>query len=275
MMTCRNNIFFYAIVLFLNCFNNIVFAEEIYAAEATPPAHVISYNLGLYSMYVYRGMTQTGNKPALQGGADYSHESGVYLGVWGSNITWLKDNGAYTDSLVEIDYYGGYTNSIGESDFDYNLGIAHFNYPGKEQAGSGFVTPNTTEITGTLIYKWLAGVLHYTVSQHDSQIPNARGSGYSELNADIPILETGFTANLHAGYQYYAGSSTCPSGGTSNRACYNYADGKVGLTKSFGNGVIAGGYYTFTNAKPINYLIDNENIGRNLFVMFVQKTWGD
>ena len=64
----------------------------VFAADAAPaPDLTVAYNVGLYSQYIFRGLTQTDRKPALQGGVDLTHSSGFYLGAWGSNISWLRD----------------------------------------------------------------------------------------------------------------------------------------------------------------------------------------
>jgi uncharacterized protein (TIGR02001 family) len=64
----------------------------VFAAEAAPASDLtVAYNVGLYSQYIFRGLTQTDRKPALQGGVDLTHSSGFYLGAWGSNISWLKE----------------------------------------------------------------------------------------------------------------------------------------------------------------------------------------
>ena len=53
------------------------------AAPAAPSsAHTFSANLGVFSQYIFRGLTQTDRKPALQGGLYYSHSSGFYIGTW-------------------------------------------------------------------------------------------------------------------------------------------------------------------------------------------------
>ncbi len=58
--------------------------------------------------YIFRGISQTAGKPAVQGGFDYTHSSGFYLGTWASNVSWLEDFGAYSRSSLEWDFYGGY-----------------------------------------------------------------------------------------------------------------------------------------------------------------------
>nr|WP_252865897.1 TorF family putative porin [Polynucleobacter paneuropaeus] len=63
------------------------FAEDAPAPEVSP----ITANVTVASNYIYRGLTQTNNKPAIQGGFDYAHESGFYVGNWNSSITWISD----------------------------------------------------------------------------------------------------------------------------------------------------------------------------------------
>jgi len=64
------------------------------AADAKPvDPYTLTANVGVYSQYIFRGLTQTDTRPAFQGGFDFAHESGFYLGTWGSNISWLQDSG--------------------------------------------------------------------------------------------------------------------------------------------------------------------------------------
>src|SRR5262249_51186548 len=49
-------------------------------------------NLALTSDYIFRGQSQTGHNPAAQGEIDYTHPSGIYLGVWGSNVKFQDAN---------------------------------------------------------------------------------------------------------------------------------------------------------------------------------------
>ena len=64
------------------------FAAPGFAEEAAPtPEHTLTGNVGLFSSYRFRGIDQTFGKPALQGGFDYTHSSGVYVGNWNSNVS--------------------------------------------------------------------------------------------------------------------------------------------------------------------------------------------
>ena len=90
----------------------------IVAEEASP--HSLSANVAMTTDYIWRGISQTDNGPAIQGGIDYAHSSGFYLGTWASNV----DFGTGDDSNIEIDVYGGYGNEVGG--LSYDVGIIHY-----------------------------------------------------------------------------------------------------------------------------------------------------
>ncbi len=69
-------------------------APAVSSAEEAKSPYTFTGNVGLFSQYIFRGLTQTNREPAVQGGFDFSHESGFYLGNWNSNISWLTDSGA-------------------------------------------------------------------------------------------------------------------------------------------------------------------------------------
>lgn len=73
--------------------------------------------------YVFRGISQTQNDPALQGSFDVSHSSGLYAGAWASNV----DFNDPTDTNIEIDLYAGFTNEIDK--FSYDVGVIYYLYP--------------------------------------------------------------------------------------------------------------------------------------------------
>jgi len=85
-------------------------------APATSP---ITANVTVVNDYRYRGMTQSNYKPAIQGGFDYAHESGFYIGNWNSSISWISDGypanttpgNTTTQSVsapLEMDFYAGF-----------------------------------------------------------------------------------------------------------------------------------------------------------------------
>jgi uncharacterized protein (TIGR02001 family) len=250
-----------------------VFAEEAAApaAAAPAPAYTISYNVGLYSQYVFRGLTQTSEKPAIQGGVDYSHASGFYAGAWASNVSWLEDGGYYDSSSLELDLYGGFRNTIGESGLGYDVGVLQYIYPGNRISVAGAAKAETTEIYGALSYKWLQAKVSYVVSKDAFGNEDGQGTYYAELNANIPVADTGITANLHIGRQEYDGQNVLGS----NDDNYTYTDWKIGATKSWANGVNLGAYYTDVDAKnKLGYAAyAGGPIDDSTFTVFVQKTF--
>jgi len=264
--------------------------EEKGTAPATAPAaepaspHTFSYNVGLYSQYIFRGLTQTARRPALQGGVDYSHSSGFYAGTWGSNISWLQDSKNFDRSSLEWDIYGGFRNTFGETGIGYDIGLLNYVYPGTKTGrkgdgsgfgndNAGFDDPYTLELYAALSYKWMQAKVSYGLTDIFG-VKNSDGSYYAELNANYPIGDTGFTVNAHVGRQEYDGKVN--SIGIDNKKLYSYTDWKLGLTKSWNNGVNVGGYWTDTNAKDAGYGNDYyqvNNIGDSTFTAFVQKTF--
>ena len=89
---------------------------------ATSVSAEISGNVTLVSDYSFRGISQTGEKGAIQGGFDYAAESGFYAGVWASNVEFG------TESSTEMDYYFGYAGAVG--DLGYDVGYIYFDYEG-------------------------------------------------------------------------------------------------------------------------------------------------
>lgn len=86
----------------------------------------ISANLAITSNYVWRGMTQTANSPAVQGGVDLDYK-GFYLGTWGSNVEYGD-----TNNNLEADFYGGYKNEIAGIGFD--IGYIYYSFPNESDA---------------------------------------------------------------------------------------------------------------------------------------------
>lgn len=94
----------------------------------------LSANLGLTSDYIWRGISQTLGDPAVQGGVDYSHDSGVYLGVWASNVDFFSNNAPDStpddddEAEIELDLYVGLA---GEFDvgIGWDVGVIQYRYP--------------------------------------------------------------------------------------------------------------------------------------------------
>jgi uncharacterized protein (TIGR02001 family) len=222
------------------------FSIPAIAIAADAPAagpHTFTGNVALTSEYLYRGIAQTRGKPALQGGFDYSHASGLYAGVWGSTISWIGDAVPGASASLEIDLYGGYKGTIA-GDLGYDVGVLTYVYPGsgKTVAGLQELKQDTTEVYGALSWKWLT--LKYSRSTTalfgwakfgQPLTEKTTGSGYLELNAAYD-LGNGWGVTGHVGDQRVKGNGPA-----------SYTDYKIGVTKDAGFGVFGLAYST-TNA---------------------------
>jgi uncharacterized protein (TIGR02001 family) len=111
-----------------------------------------SFNIGITSDYVFRGVSQSDNDPAVQGGADISWGI-LYAGVWASMV----DFNDAPPANAEVDWYGGikptWNSPFGTINMDF--GVIYYTYPG---ANPGFVPglgdPNYVELKAG--YSWSA-----------------------------------------------------------------------------------------------------------------------
>lgn len=116
-------------------------------AQATAPApeYTLGYNVGVVTDYRYRGISQSRLDPALQGGIDFSHKSGFYVGAWASTIKWIKDAGASKGSM-ELDLYAGYKGEIAK-DLGFDVGYLRYEYPSNKLKDVTGANANTDELT--------------------------------------------------------------------------------------------------------------------------------
>lgn len=234
--------------------------EGIHVIPAS--AHTVTANVGLVSNYVYRGITQTVGKPAVQGGFDYAHSSGLYAGVWGSNVSWITGSGATGDASLELDTYFGFKNSFAE-DFSYDVGYVRYNYLGTYTPPATYAKADTEEIYGALGYKWVTAKYSYSLGKFLT-VPGASGTNYVELNANYPVSDTGFTLGAHIGKQTYKGTfSNALAAANLTPTCTDY---KLSVTKDF-SGYVVGLAYTNTNARSGGYYTYTSTSG-------VVRDWG-
>jgi len=215
-----------------------ILASAQTAAPQSP--HSFTGNVTIASEYLFRGIAQTRGKPALQGGFDYAHSSGLYAGVWGSNISWISDGVPGASVSLEIDVYGGYKGTI-TGDLGFDVGVLTYNYPGSGKP-TGANKPETTEIYAGLSYKWLTAKYSVTTGSlfgwNKTGDPTAKtkGSGYLDLTGTFDV-GSGLSLVAHVGHQSVKG-----------RGSASYTDYKIGLNKEFGFGTV-GVAYSDTNAK--------------------------
>ena len=174
-----------------------------------------TFNVGAVTDYRYRGISQTRVKPALQGGVDYSHPSGLYLGAWASTIKWIKDVGG--DSSVEIDLYGGYKGEIAKG-LAYDVGVLAYVYPSNKLSPSA----NTTEIYGAVTYGPVTAKYSHSVTDTFANT-DSKNSNYLDLSATFEVTD-GWSLVPHIGHQRISG----PLSGVGS-----YTDYSLTLSKDF------------------------------------------
>ena len=218
------------------------------AAPEAPEVSPITANVSLVSDYRYRGVSQSNLKPAIQGGFDYAHESGFYIGNWNSSISWVNNiNSGSVASSVEMDFYAGLKKELIGEGFASDLGVLQYYYPTTGNFTGTNVNPNTTEIYAAQNYTFgpVTGFLKFSYAVTNTfGNQNSSGSYYPDLTVNYDTGIWGLGVNAHVGYQYIAGTVA----GTSNSSLYSYTDWKLGVTKDFGGGLSLAAAYIGTNA---------------------------
>ncbi|GGI87516.1 TorF family putative porin [Shewanella gelidii] len=147
-----------------------------------------SGNIGATTNYLWRGVSQTADSTAVQGGLDYEHESGFYAGTWISNV----DFGDGTS--FEMDLYAGYAGSITE-DLSYDVFYLLYGYPD----APGDV--DFGELTAVANWKWLSVSYAHTIHGGDdiaSAPLDSDDMGYLQANVSIPLAD-GLALDFHYG----------------------------------------------------------------------------
>lgn len=243
------------------------FAAPTFAEEAAAPAeHTFTGNVGFVSNYIFRGISQSQNKPALQGGFDYAHSSGLYAGTWASNVGWVSRSDFPTkeNNSLELDLYGGYKGSIAE-DLGYDVGVIKYYYPGN--AIAGVATPDTMEVYAGLTWKFITLKYNYVVSKYifawgdeSGSGKDNRGSGYIDLSMNYDLGD-GWGILAHVGHQ-----------DVKNYSSASYTDYKLGVTKDVGVGVV-GLTLSDTDAKKSVYTWDGKDVSKGVAFLSFTKTF--
>jgi uncharacterized protein (TIGR02001 family) len=255
-------------------------------AQAPASPHTVTANVGFFSEYIFRGISQTGGKPALQGGFDYSHASGFYAGTWASNISWLQDFNLpssadfYTRSSLEWDFYGGYKWSF-PNDFGLDVGTLYYYYPGKKTAGAS--SADTWEIYVAGTWKFLGAKFSYSLddyfgARNFTGTPGNQktdGTWYLDLFANYAFGDSGFSLNGHYGILDVNNDGT-------GAAEASYNDWRIGGAYTVPSGPVKGleigAYYTDTDVKKTggtSYYVDSTgyDTAKGRAVVYVKKTF--
>ena len=178
----------------------------------------ISSTVTAISDYDFRGITQTALDPAVQASLDWSAESGLYAGLWGSNVDFGTDQ-----ANVEADFFLGYGGAFTDT-FAYDVGATYYSYYGED---SDVPSVNYWEFHGGLTY-----AEHYsTTFWYSPDYGNSdKTAWYLEANVDYPLPWWELGTTVHVGYSagdYWSDAD--------DEFDDEYFDWAVGLTRSFGH----------------------------------------
>jgi Bacterial protein of unknown function (Gcw_chp) len=259
----------------------------------------LTANVNIASSYRFRGIDQTFNQPAIQGGFDLSMPYGFYIGNWNSNVNGGAA-GMYGGN-IEMDVYGGWKYAFTE-DVGLDTGVINYFYPGSNQANSPSYVSAGSEANQTsyanrpgMVYnlEYYIGANWKTVSLKQFFAltdyfnvqgfngSSTAGSGYTDLRgtydlSDVHPMLGGFGLLGHVGYFYM-----------NNYSQANYADWELGVTKDFGQGWNAkvsyiqaatngdcskAQFYCFSK-NPGNPTTSTENAGHATYMITVGRTF--
>ena len=204
-----------------------------------------SGNLALTSDYVFRGISQSNQHPALQAGIEQAADNGLYVGAWGSNVSWLADtssSAAPISSSLELDAYAGWRGTLSPT-VSVDVGAQYYAYPG--HFPSGFNRADTLELYAGVTLAASKRVnlsAKYSLATTDLfGYADSHGSGYLDLSATCAVDEH-WSLAAHAGQQWI-----------SHNTAFAYRDWKLGITRGYSNGVALGLAYTGTDADNALY----------------------
>lgn len=142
----------------------------------------ISSNLTATSNYIWRGISQTNDAAAVQGGVDYTISKHFYVGGWTSNIT----------NDTEVDLYGGYTDKFGE--FDFDAGIITYQY--LDNTNDDF-----TEAYAGAVYKNYSAKISLDINESDIYLEGA--ADFNLPDKYVLTAHVGIYSYDRAGYTDY------------------------------------------------------------------------
>lgn len=263
---------------------NLVAAQTTAAPKAPEPDYTVSYNLGATTDYRYRGISQSRLKPAVQGGLDFAHKNGFYLGAWASSIKWVQDGSAPTlgavntgDNRFEVDLYGGIKKEIAK-DVTLDVGFLSYMYPGNKYSALGGADADTLELYAAATYgaftaKYSRSTTSLFGTADTARGLSSKGSGYLDLSATFDLGD-GYSIVPHVGNQVVKNFSSA-----------SYSDYSLTLNKELKDysGVVVSATAVATTAKtnlgaPASFGMayaspEGKNLGRGGFFFAIKKNF--
>ena len=224
----------------------------------------VTGNLGLTSDYRFRGISQSQNAPAVQGGVDYVNApTGLYVGNWNSSVS----SQVYTNgSGVESDVYAGWKKDVYKG-LTIDVGSYNYFYPRAQNLANGkeFTTNEAYAGVGYDAKEFGAYTVKYNRALSNYfGVTNSVGTQYTQFDGAVPVIDkVSFIA--HAGRTNVA-----------NNSQLSYNDFNAGLAYDLNSWIISAKYY-WNTALPSGFAAANTVNGQGLTnstaVVAVTKTF--
>jgi uncharacterized protein (TIGR02001 family) len=239
----------------------ILVACAVMPVRADDQAFDVSGNAGVVTDYLFRGLSQTDRQPALQSGIEIDGKQGLYIGAWGSNISWLSDGSstaAPISSSLEVDGYAGWRKSFA-SGVSLDVGIYTYVYPGTYPAG--FTSADTTE--GYVGVGYAGFKLKYSHAFTNLfGFANSKNSAYWDLSWGHDLGDA-WSISAHVGHQTIQHVTKG-----------DYTDWNIGVSRSFAHGYAVGlGYYDTNADRGVYTNAYNHYLGRATAVLSLSKSF--
>jgi hypothetical protein len=233
-----------------------ILAAMLFASIGSAQAQVTG-NLSAATDYRFRGISQTQNSQAFQGGIDYSHASGLYVGNWNSNVS----NKLYTDSNgLESDVYAGFKKEVVKG---VTVDVGSYNYIYSRSTDRFGSNSNTNEVFGAVTTGPVT--LKYSQSLGDYfGAVNSKNSKYVQADVKMPIMAK-LTADAHIGRVLITNNKT-----------NNFTDVNFGVTYNLAGFGVGAHYFTNRGLSASTKLADTvagEKLYKNAFLVSVSKSF--
>lgn len=225
-----------------------------HAQEVPEPKPItLSGNVALVSDYRFRGVSQSGGDPAVQGGLTVTHESGLYAGVWSSSISFDKLGASAVYGTQEVDLSAGWSREIA-SGLTADLGLTYYAYPGGhvgkaeflEGYGSLATTYGPARLKLGANYAWPQDALAGT---HNL---------YVYTSADAAIPSTPVTLSARLGYQDGPLTAAWIASGGTQRTGWDWS---LGASATVLGRLTLGASYVGSSGRSLSGVTDDTVVG--------------
>ena len=206
----------------------------------------MSGNFALTSNYVFRGVSQSENLPAVQGGFTYTFPIGLYLNAWGSNVRFTGGTAS-----IELDSIIGWRGGVGE-DFAYDVNYARYNYPRAREL-------EYNELNSVFNYRFLQAGLSYSGNVYNKHVNGTYYSGGVNYNIPPKYVFNLEDMNILALYGHYS---------LAKLAGNSYNDYNITLSKKISPTYTLALQWTNTNGRYNNPPFDNRHLIATLTANF-------